>query len=82
MYLLIVYPLFIFLKCVSGLTATVRFAGPATVSIADLRTNLVPYPAAHFAMIGLAPLIDMETASKGRKLAFNGQSLAYRSLGD
>lgn len=51
----------------SGLTSTFRFPGPTTITMMDLYTNLVPYPDAHFAMIGFAPLCDPETACKGRE---------------
>eukprot|EP00108_Taenia_solium_P003327 TsM_000422600 transcript=TsM_000422600 gene=TsM_000422600 len=53
-------------QCMSGLTSTFRFPGPTTITMMDLYTNLVPYPDAHFAMIGFAPLFDLETACKGQ----------------
>uniref|UniRef100_A0A5K3ESW8 Tubulin_C domain-containing protein n=1 Tax=Mesocestoides corti TaxID=53468 RepID=A0A5K3ESW8_MESCO len=53
-------------QCVSGLTATFRFEGPTSVNMTDLHTNLVPYPDAHFAMIGFAPFLDLESACRGQ----------------
>ena len=49
-------------QIVSSITASLRFDGPLNTDLADLHTNLVPYPRIHFPMATYAPLISTEKA--------------------
>ena len=44
------------------LTASVRFPGAMNTDLADLTSNLVPYPRLHFLIPGLAPLYSLRDA--------------------
>jgi hypothetical protein len=45
-----------------GLTASVRFPGALNTDLADLTSNLVPFPKMHFLLPALAPLYSAATA--------------------
>uniref|UniRef100_A0A3B3ZQB4 Tubulin alpha chain n=1 Tax=Periophthalmus magnuspinnatus TaxID=409849 RepID=A0A3B3ZQB4_9GOBI len=47
---------------VSNITASLRFSGVLNFNLADLLTNLVPYPRIHFPLTSMAPVISPEKA--------------------
>ncbi|VDL85596.1 unnamed protein product [Schistocephalus solidus] len=51
-------------QTMSGLTASFRFSGLSNMNICDLRTNLVPYPEAHFALSAFAPFCVQESLDR------------------
>ncbi|VDN11945.1 unnamed protein product [Dibothriocephalus latus] len=51
-------------QTLSGLTASFRFNGLSNMNISDLRTNLVPYPEAHFALTAFAPFAIQESLDR------------------
>ena len=49
-------------KCISSLTASLRFDGALNVDVTEFQTNLIPYPRIHFCMTSYAPVISAEKA--------------------
>ncbi|KAG8465626.1 hypothetical protein KFE25_002933 [Diacronema lutheri] len=49
-------------QLVSGLTASLRFAGALNVHLGELQTNLVPYPRIHALLSSFSPIVPAERA--------------------
>jgi tubulin beta len=50
--------------CMSGITASLRFAGKLNGDLRKMGVNLVPFPRLHFFLIAQAPLFNPEEAGK------------------
>lgn len=64
-------------QCVSSLTASLRFQTDLNCTLADLQTNLIPYPRIRFPSLSCAPLIAAEHTHQYKGSVFEITSMAF-----